>query len=92
MTHLVRDRKKLLNRVSRIRGQLDAIQRGLEEGAECSEIMHTVAACRGAISGLMAEVLESHIREDVSNPDHQPTSARARATQELIDIMKTYLR
>ncbi|HUJ13288.1 MAG TPA: metal/formaldehyde-sensitive transcriptional repressor [Thermoanaerobaculia bacterium] len=91
MTHLVRDRKKLLNRISRIRGQLDAIQRGLLEEHDCSEIMHTVAACRGAISGLMAEVLESHIREDVSNPDHQPTSARARATQELIDIVKTYV-
>lgn len=92
MTHLVRDRRKLLNRISRIRGQLGAVQRGLEDGAECSEVMHAVAACRGAISALMAEVLESHIREDVSNPDHQPTSARARATQELIDIMKTYIR
>jgi len=92
MSHLVRDRRKLLNRIRRIRGQLDAIQRGLEEGAECSEIMHTVAACRGAISGLMGELLEAHVREDVSNPDHQPMSARARATQELIDIMKTYMR
>jgi FrmR/RcnR family transcriptional regulator, repressor of frmRAB operon len=92
MTHLVRDRRKLLNRVSRIRGQIDAVQKGLEEDRECSEIMHTIAACRGAINALMAEVVESHIRDDVSNPDHQPTSARARATQELIDILKTYLR
>jgi DNA-binding FrmR family transcriptional regulator len=92
MSHLVRDRQKLLNRIRRIRGQLDAVERGLQSDAECSEIMHTVAACRGAISGLMAELLEAHVREDVSNPDHQPMSARARATQELIDIMKTYMR
>ena len=92
MAHTAEEKKRLLNRVRRIMGQVAAIQKELEEEAECSEVLHTISACRGAINALMAEVLESHIRDDISNPDHQPTSTRARATQELIDIVKTYLK
>ena len=59
MAHVIRDKNKLLNRVHRIKGQVDAIERSLEEGAECTHILHSIAACRGAIDGLMAEVLEA---------------------------------
>ncbi len=59
-----------------------------DEAAE----LHTIAACRGAIDGLMAEVLEGHIRFHVVDPDHHPTSERAKATQELIDVIKMYLK
>ncbi len=92
MAHLIRDKKKLLNRVRRIRGQLDAIERGLEEEQECAPILQTIAACRGAMNGLMAEVLEGHVRFHVVDPDHEPTSDQAKATQDLIDVIKTYLR
>jgi DNA-binding FrmR family transcriptional regulator len=51
-----------------------------------------IAACRGAINGLMAEVLEGHVRFHVLNPDQRPTSGQARAVQELIDVVNTYLK
>ena len=92
MAHLVRDKKKLLNRVRRLRGQLNAIERDLEEERDCSETLQTIAAVRGAIHGLMAEVLEGHIRYHVVDPDRRPTSAQARATQEVIDVIRTYLK
>ena len=69
--HTKNDKKKLLNRVSRIRGQLDAIERGLEKDDDCSKVLQTIAACRGAMNGLMSEVLEGHILShlvDVDDP------------------------
>ena len=87
MAHLVRDKKKLLNRVRRIRGQLNAIERELEEERDCAETLQTIAACRGAINGLMNQVLEGHIRCHVVDPDAKPTSEQARAAQELIDVL-----
>ena len=93
MAHIIRDRQKVLNRVRRIRGQLDAIEKALgEEEQDCSAILQVISACRGAINGLMAEVLEGHVRFHVLNPDVRPTSTQARAAQELIDVVKTYLK
>jgi FrmR/RcnR family transcriptional regulator, repressor of frmRAB operon len=83
---------KLLNRVRRIRGQVESIETAIEEGADCSDILHTISACRGAINSLMAEVIDGHIRFHVIDPDHEPTSEKAKTTQELIDVIRTYLR
>jgi DNA-binding FrmR family transcriptional regulator len=82
----------MLNRVRRIRGQVESIESAIERGADCSDILHTISACRGAINALMAEVLDGHIRFYVIDPDDNPKSEKARATQELIDVIKTYLR
>ena len=90
MAHTVRDKKKLLDRVRRIRGQLEAIEKALEQEQPCSSILQIIASCRGAIGGLMAEVLEGHVRFHIVNPDRRPTSDQAVAAQELIDIVKTY--
>ena len=92
MTHLVRDQKRLLNRVRRIRGQLDSIEKALLEEKDCTSTLQTIAACRGAMNGLMAEVLEGHIRFHVVDPDRNPTPEVVEATQELIDVIRTYLR
>lgn len=92
MAHIIRDKKKMLNRVRRIRGQVESIESAIDRGADCSEILHTISACRGAINSLMAEVLDGHIRFHVVDPDQNPSSERARATQELIDVLRTYLR
>ena len=90
MAHTIRDKAKLINRVRRIRGQVDAIERALEREAECSEVLHTVGACRGAINGLMAELVEGHIRFHVVNPDRNPRSEQAHGAQELIDVVRRY--
>ena len=92
MAHTIRDKEKLLNRVRRLKGQVMAIERALEEEWDCSETLQTVAACRGAINGLMAELLEGHIRFHVADPDHNPRSEKSKATQELIDVVKMYLK
>jgi FrmR/RcnR family transcriptional regulator, repressor of frmRAB operon len=92
MAHTVRDKKKLLNRVRRLRGQVDAIEKALEQEKECSTVLHTVAACRGSFNSLMAEILESHIRFHIVNPDVDPKSEKSREAQELIDALRTYLR
>jgi DNA-binding FrmR family transcriptional regulator len=92
MAHTTRDKKKLLNRVRRIRGQVMAIEKALDQEQDCSDLLQLIAACRGAINGLMAEVIEGHIRFHVVDPDEKPTSNQARAAQELMDVVKTYLR
>jgi DNA-binding FrmR family transcriptional regulator len=92
MAHTIRDKNKLLNRVRRIRGQIEAVEKALEREDDCSAILMTIAACRGAIHSLMAEVIEGHIRYHVVDPDRQPTTERARAAQELIDVVKVYLK
>ncbi len=92
MAHTVRDKTKLVNRVRRIRGQLDGIEKALMNEEDCFKILQTVAACRGAINGLTAEIIEGHIRFHVVNPDRRPTSNQARAAQELIDVINAYLK
>ncbi len=92
MAHTLRDKKKLIARARRIRGQIDAVERGLAEERDSHSILQTIAACRGAINGLMAEVVEGHIRYHVLDPDRDPASTEAKAAQELIDIVKSYLK
>jgi len=92
MAHTIRDKQKLINRVRRIRGQLDAVEKALNEEQECFGILQTLAACRGAMNGLVSEVIEGHIRFHVVNPDEKPASQQAKAAQELIEIVKSYVR
>jgi len=92
MAHVIRDKKKLLHRLRRIRGQVAAVERALESEADCTEILHTIAACRGAMNGLMTEVIEGHIRFHLVDPDRRPTSQQSVAAQELIDVIKQYVR
>ena len=93
MAHTTRDKKKLIARIKRIRGQLGAIERSLEEETEdCGAILQTIAACRGAINGLMGEVIEGHVRFHIIDPSQKPTSDQKDAAEELIGIVKTYLK
>jgi DNA-binding FrmR family transcriptional regulator len=92
MAHTTRDRTKLLNRVRRIKGQVLAIERALECEAECADTLQLIAACRGAINGLMAEVLEGHIRFHVMDPTWNSDSPNAHATEEAIDVIRAYLK
>jgi DNA-binding FrmR family transcriptional regulator len=92
MAHTIRDKKKLINRIRRIKGQLEAVEKAVEQEQDCSTILLTIAASRGAVNSLMAEVIEGHIRFHVVDPDKQPTTDRAKAAQELIDVVKAYLK
>jgi DNA-binding FrmR family transcriptional regulator len=92
VAHTIRDKKKLLNRIRRIRGQIEAVERALDQEQDCSTILQTIAACRGAINGLMAEVIEGHVRHHLVDPDKEPTSEKAKAAQELLDVVNAYLK
>ncbi len=93
MAHLTRNKTKLLNRVRRIRGQVEAIERELErEEGECSLVLQLIAGARGALNGLMAEVVEGHLREHVIDPARKPSSAQLEAADELVDVVRAYLK
>ncbi len=92
MSHTVRSKQKLLQRVRRIRGQVEAVERALEEEAGCEKVMHLIAAVRGATSGLMAEVLEDHVRTHLVDAERHPGAMNLEATDQLLDVVRTYLR
>jgi FrmR/RcnR family transcriptional regulator, repressor of frmRAB operon len=92
MAHTTKDKEKLLNRVRRIKGQVSAIEKALDDDHECSRVLQTIAACRGAINGLMAELMEGHVRYHVIDPKRKPSPEQAEAADELIDIVNRYLK
>jgi FrmR/RcnR family transcriptional regulator, repressor of frmRAB operon len=92
VSHTVREKSKLLNRVSRLRGQIEAIERALEREVECAEILQLIASARGAMNGLMAEVMEDHIRLHVMAAQCDADSEQARGAEELIDVVRAYLK
>lgn len=92
MSHTVREQEKLLNRVRRLRGQLNGAEKLLTEGSDCARVLQTLAACRGALNGLMAEIMEDHVRYHVIDPNMDPESDQAQATEELIDLLHSYLK
>ncbi|HXP82103.1 MAG TPA: metal/formaldehyde-sensitive transcriptional repressor [Verrucomicrobiae bacterium] len=92
MAHTTKDKDKLLARVRRIRGQLEAIERGLESEEECASVLQLMASARGALNGLMAEVMEGHIRFHVLAPDGAKNQAQAEAAEELVDVIRAYLK
>jgi DNA-binding FrmR family transcriptional regulator len=92
MGHVTRDRDKLLNRVRRIRGQLNAVEKAIEDEQACAAVLQTLVACRGAMNSLVAQLLEEHVRYHVVDPDKNPTSKQGQAARELIDLLKTYLK
>lgn len=92
MLHQIKDKQRLINRVRRIRGQLDAVEKGLETDRDCAAILQTIAACRGAINGLMGEIIEDQIRCHVLDPDGKPTQDQENAARMLVDVVKAYLK
>lgn len=88
MPHSLAEKKKALVRVRRIRGQADALERALEAGAECGAVLQQLAAIRGAVNGLMSEVLESHIREEFVATDVR----HAERVRDMTTLVRTYLR
>ena len=92
MTHTVREKQKLLARVRRLRGQIEAIERALEGEAGCEQVMHQIVGIRGAVAGLMAEVVEDHVRNHLVSPRRNGVALDPAAAEQLIDVMHTYLK
>jgi DNA-binding FrmR family transcriptional regulator len=92
MAHTIEEKTKLLNRVRRIKGQVAAIERNLDQDAECSDVLHNISACRGAMDALMAEVIEGHIRFHVLGQDGRATKEQTRAADDLVSALRAYLK
>ena len=82
------DRDKLVSRVKKVKGQIEAVERALSnQEEECAGTLQLLAACRGAINGLMAEVMEEHIREHLGGG-----RASHEVTDDLLAIVRAYLK
>jgi len=92
MPHVVLEKQKLLNRIRRLRGQIDAIERALEAENSCTEVMRLLTAARGALNGMMAEVVEDHIQIHMIAANRKPARQEVEAANELVEVLRSYIR
>lgn len=92
MAHTINNKGKLLGRVKRIQGQMTAIEKALENEGDCGEILNIVASCRGALNGLMSELIEGEVLMHLLDQKRKPTADQSRAAEQLLSIVKAYLK
>ena len=92
MSHTIEGKQKLINRVRRLRGQLDALERALEAEESCEELMQLLVTSRGGIEGLMAEVVEGYVRTHMVDPDRKPSRNEQHAADALLGVLRAYIR
>ncbi|XSC47637.1 metal/formaldehyde-sensitive transcriptional repressor [Bradyrhizobium sp. RDT10] len=90
MSHTIRNKPKLVGRVRRLKGQMEAIERALESEAPCGQVLQLLASVRGALGGLTAEVMEDQVREHVLAAESDID--RKRGGDELIEAIRTYIK
>jgi DNA-binding FrmR family transcriptional regulator len=91
MPHTIRSKNQLLIRVRRIKGQAEALEKALEQEAECAAVLQQIAAIRGAVSGLMTQVLEGHFREHLGANDMSPRQ-RSDDLEQVLGVLRSYLK
>jgi DNA-binding FrmR family transcriptional regulator len=91
MAHTIKGKKQLLARVRRIKGQAEALERALDQESECLAVLQQIAAIRGAVNGLMSEVLEGHLREHLG-PDVADTRQRTDELEQVISVLRSYMK
>jgi len=91
MPHTIKGKKQLLTRVRRIKGQAEALEKALEHERDCSAVLQQIAAIRGAVNGLMAEVLEGHLREHLG-PDNISPQQRSEDLDQVVAVLRSYLK
>ena len=90
MSQTKREKLKLLNRVRRVRGQIEAVERAIDADQGCADVLHLIVAARGAMNSLMTEVIEDHIRLHVVDAARE--AERTRGAEELIEAVQAYLK
>lgn len=91
MSHTVHQKKPLLSRVRRIKGQAEALEKALQQGEDCSAILQQIAAIRGAVNGLMITVLDGHLREHLGAEVISPAQRNAEVEQ-VVAVLRSYLK
>ena len=92
MAHLHGNRDRLVARIRRIKGQVVAIEKDILADGDCNRMLQTIAACRGALNGLMAEVIEGHVRYHVLDPKGKSSTGQLEAAEQLLDVVNAYLK
>ena len=92
MGHVAREKLKLLHRLRRLRGQIEAIERAVEADEECAGVLRQATSARGALDGFIAEVIEDHVREHMLDPRAPRTDPRVAAAEDLVEIVHQYLK
>ena len=90
--HTIRHKEKLLARVRRLRGQVEGIERALESDSGCETVLHLIAGARGAMAGLMAEVVEDHVLTHLVDGDKYPNALNREAAEQLLEVVRAYLK
>ncbi len=90
MSHTQHNKKKLIARINRLKGQMDAVERALEAEKPCGEILQLLSSIRGALNGLTGEVLDDHLHEHVLHALDE--KARSEAVEEISEVLRTYIR
>src|SRR6516165_5238512 len=91
LPEISREKQKLFSRIKRLGGQMSAVERAVAEGDECADILMLLAAIRGGVNSLMAEILEDHIRLHISHPNRGSESPEE-LTEDLISLVRAYLK
>jgi len=86
-----KEKQMLLPRIRRLGGQITAVERSVTEGDECADILMLLAAIRGGMNSLMAEILEDHVRLHIAHPHRGPESLEE-LTEGLISLVRAYLK
>ena len=86
-----REKQKLFSRIRRLGGQITALERAVTDGDECADVLMLLAAIRGGVNSLMAEILEDHIRLHITHPD-RGTESTEELTEDLIGLVRAYLK
>jgi len=89
MAHVQTNKDPLLARVRRIAGQVAAIERAIQEDAACETVLHQVAGVRGAVAGLLDELIEDHVRGHVARAGLSDAE-RAAGADALITAIRRY--
>ena len=92
MSTMDREALKLRNRIRRLRGQLDAVERALTSKEDCADVLMLLAAVRGGVNGLMAEVMEDHIRHHLAEGGETQRPISPELAEDLIDLLRSYLK
>lgn len=88
MPHTIHDKSKILARVNRIKGQLEAFAKAIDSEQDCYQVMQLLSSCRGALNGLMGDVVEGHIREHIVEAENKKMAAES--GEDLVEIMKSF--
>jgi DNA-binding FrmR family transcriptional regulator len=86
-----KEKQKLFSRIKRLSGQVAAVERAVAEGDECADILMLLAAIRGGVNSLMAEILEDHVRLHITHPQRGSQSPEE-LTEDLISLVRAYLK